>query len=91
MKARSKTTGEIVEVINLYDDGTALTIDGYTYKISNLDFFEDFEDAEWKEVRIQTAIAAMQTFCKDINIGYEKASEMAVKQANALVNELKKN
>lgn len=88
MKARSKTTGEIVEVINLYDDGTALTIDEYTYKISNLDFFEDLE---WKEIRIQAAIAAMQTFCKDINIGYEKVSEMAVKQANALVNELKKN
>ena len=39
MKARIKTTGEIVEIEDLYDDGTAL-VKGRYFKVSELDFFE---------------------------------------------------
>lgn len=38
MKARLKTNGEIVEVEDLYDDGTAL-VKGSYMKVSELDFF----------------------------------------------------
>lgn len=42
MKARIKSTGEIVEVEDLYDNGTALVNGGY-FKVSELDFFDNFE------------------------------------------------
>lgn len=38
MKARIKATGEIVEIEDLYDDGTAL-VKGRYFKVSELDFF----------------------------------------------------
>lgn len=40
MKARVKATGEIVEIKDLYDDGTALVNDKY-FKVSELDFFSE--------------------------------------------------
>ena len=42
MKARIKETGGIVEVEDLYDDGTAL-VNGRYFKVSELDFFDNFE------------------------------------------------
>lgn len=59
MKARLKTNGEIVEVEDLYDDGTALVKDRY-FKVSELDFFEDFETIDWEQRRYEIAKAAMQ-------------------------------
>lgn len=47
MKARVKSTGEIVEVEDLYDDGTAL-VKGTYFKVSQLDFFSDFETTDWE-------------------------------------------
>ena len=38
MKARVKSTGEIVEIKDLYDDGTAL-VQGRYFEVSELDFF----------------------------------------------------
>ena len=59
MKAKIKTTGEIVEVEDLYDDGTALVKDRY-FKVSELDFFEDFEAIDWEQRRYEIAKSAMQ-------------------------------
>lgn len=59
MKARIKTTGEIVEVEDLYDDGTALVKDRY-FKVSELDFFEDFETIDWEQRRYELAKSALR-------------------------------
>lgn len=56
MKAKIKETGEIVEVENLYDDGTALVGD-MLYKVSELDFDSVID---WEQIRIRASIAAMQ-------------------------------
>ena len=54
MKARIKATGEIVEIEDLYDDGTAL-VKGRYFKVSELDFFEDFETIDWEQRRYELA------------------------------------
>ncbi|MCS2244550.1 hypothetical protein AAAY27_17550 [Bacteroides thetaiotaomicron] len=64
MKARIKTTGEIVEVKDLYDDGTALVKDRYL-KVSELNFFGDFETIDWEQRRYELAKAAMQGILGD--------------------------
>lgn len=70
MKARIKSTGEIVEVEDLYDDGTALVKGGY-FKVSKLDFFEDFETIDWEQRRYEVAKSAMQGILSDnIEVGY---------------------
>ena len=48
MKAKIKATGEIVEVEDLYDDGTAL-VKGRYFKVSELDFFDNFETIDWEQ------------------------------------------
>lgn len=105
MKARIKSTGEIVEVEDLYDDGTALVKGGY-FKVSKLDFFEDFETIDWEQRRYELAKAAMQGILSDnTEVGYA-CSEADYKKgekhtipisiarfanacADALINELK--
>lgn len=104
MKARIKTTGEIVEVEDLYDDGTALVKDRY-FKVSELDFFEDFEAIDWEQRRYEiareavTAIMSNEDFYHQVL--YEGAehnqrqiqtsiASAAVVFADALIKELKK-
>lgn len=97
MKARVKATGEIVEVEDLYDDGTALVKGGY-FKVSKLDFFEDFETIDWEQRRYEIAKSAMQgILCAPIVYGgdpnstpWELAAMAAVRNADALIKELKK-
>lgn len=73
MKARLKTNGEIVEVEDLYDDGTALVKDRY-FKVSELDF-EDFETIDWEQRRYEIAKAAMQgILCAPIIYGEDPNS-----------------
>lgn len=96
MKARLKTNGEIVEVEDLYDDGTALVKDRY-FKVSELDF-EDFETIDWEQRRYEIAKAAMQgILCAPIVEGgdpnptpWELTARAAVRNADALIKELKK-
>ncbi len=52
MKAKIKATGEIVEVEDLYDDGTAL-VKGRYFKVSELDFFDNFETIDWEQRRYE--------------------------------------
>ena len=48
MKARIKATGTIVEVEGLFDVGTAL-VNGRYFKVSELDFFDNFETIDWEQ------------------------------------------
>lgn len=59
MKARIKATGEIMEVEDLYDDGTAL-VNGRYFKVSELDFFDNFETIDWEQRRYELAKSAIQ-------------------------------
>lgn len=59
MKARIKATGEIVEVEDLYDDGTAL-VNGRYFKVSELDFFDNFETIDWEQRRYELAKSTIQ-------------------------------
>lgn len=59
MKAKIKATGEIVEVEDLYDDGTAL-VKGRYFKVSELDFFDNFETIDWEHRRYELAKSVMQ-------------------------------
>lgn len=98
MKARIKTTGEIVEVEDLYDDGTALVKDRY-FKVSELDFFEDFEAIDWEQRRYEIAKSAMQGMLahstrykpRNPNMNWHNAiAEEAKELSDALIKELKK-
>ena len=106
MKARIKANGEIVEIEDLYDDGTAL-VKGRYFKVSELDFFEDFEAIDWEQRRYELAKSAMQGILSDkeeVNFACACAeykenekhtvpkavAQYAVSCADALIEELKK-
>lgn len=94
MKARIKTTGEIMEVEDLYDDGTAL-VNGRYFKVSELDFFDNFETIDWEQRRYEIAKSMMEAFlsnsCSNVYMNtYENHAQEAVKYADMLIDELKK-
>lgn len=94
MKARIKTTEEIVEVEDLYDDGTALVKDRY-FKVSELDFFEDFEAIDWEQRRYELAKSAIQGYCIALGVNddretYNDIAIGAIRVADALIEELNK-
>lgn len=91
MKARVKSTGKIVEIKNLYDDGTALVNDKY-FKVSELDFFS--ETIDWEQRRYELAKAAMQGFCSNsheqvMNASLNMTVEWSLGFADALIKKLK--
>lgn len=91
MKARIKSTGEIVEIKNLYDDGTALVNDKY-FKVSELDFFS--ETIDWEQRRYELAKAAMQGFCSNpheqvMGIDLNMTAQISLSFADALIKKLK--
>lgn len=96
MKARIKETGKIVDIEDLYDDGTALIVDGDYIRVSKLEFIEDEkvnDKIDWQQVRIQGAISAMQGILanekRDGTI--EDIALASVRYTDALIEELKKN
>lgn len=91
MKARIKSTGKIVEINDLYDDGTALVNDKY-FKVSELDFFS--ETIDWEQRRYELAKAAMQGFCSNpheqvMNASSNMTVEWSLSFADALIKRLK--
>ena len=95
MKARIKETGEIVEVEGLFDVGTAL-VNGRYFKVSELDFFDNFETIDWEQRRYELAKAAMQGYCANslegINDDSETYDDIAIgslRAADALIKKLK--
>lgn len=98
MKARIKETGVIVDIENLYDDGTALIVDGGYIKVSKLEFLDSTDDIDWSERRYELAKEYSKVF---INLQHEKSRiecgcyipnvvEWSVEIADALIAELKK-
>jgi hypothetical protein len=97
MKARIKKTGEIVNLANY----TKITLDQYDtwgnpieMKPEEIELIqESTEDEHWQDVGERAAIAAMQgvmNFFGSIDYNRETIAKLAVEQADALINELKK-
>lgn len=87
MKARVKATGEIVEIKDLYDDGTALVNDKY-FKVSELDFFS--ETIDWEQRRYELAKDIIKTVIADDRGGNsDTIAKYAVNCADALIKRLK--
>ena len=93
MKARIKETGEIVEVKGLFDVGTAL-VKGRYFKVSELDFFDNFETIDWEQRRYELAKSAMQGYCIALGINddsetYDDIAIGSLRAADALIKKLK--
>lgn len=88
MKARVKLTGEIVEIKDLYDDGTALVNDKY-FKVSELDFFS--KTIDWEQRRYEIAKECVAVLMRNIDITLEDAAKVSIKQADVLIKRLKEN
>ena len=87
MKARVKSTGEIVEIKDLYDDGTALVNDKY-FKVSELDFFS--ETIDWEQRRYELAKDIIKAVIADDRGGNsDTIAKYAVNCADALIKRLK--
>ena len=96
MKARIKKTGEIVN-ISEYAKITLDQCDSWgnpiEVKPEDVELIADVEEDDyWQNVRIQTAIAAMQGFLsrQTYRAGLEILAKDSVRLANLLVEELKK-
>lgn len=87
MKARVKLTGEIVNVKDLYDDGTALANDKY-FKVSELDFLS--ETVDWEQRRYELAKDIIKAVVADDCGGNSDAiAKYAANCADALIKRLK--
>lgn len=87
MKARIKLTGEIVEIKDLYDDGTALVNDK-CFKVSELDFFS--ETIDWEQRRYELAKDIIKAVIAEDRGGDSDAIvKYAVNCADALIKRLK--
>lgn len=87
MKARVKSTGEIVEIKDLYDDGTALVGNMYI-KVSELNFFS--ENIDWEQRRYELAKDIIKIVVADDCGGNSDAiAKYAVNCADALIKRLK--
>lgn len=87
MKARVKSTGQIVEIKDLYDDGTALVNDKY-FKVSELDFFS--ETIDWEQRRYELAKDIIKAVVADDCGGNsDTIAKYAVNCADALIKRLK--
>lgn len=99
MKARVKSTGELLEVRHK-NTGTEYSYVcdmqgecGTMWKESQLEFLDDDPDY-WTRLEHQAAIAAMQQLVHLVNVGYEYVYEetalIAMNFAHALVEKMKK-
>ena len=93
MKARIKATGTIVEVEGLFDVGTAL-VNGRYFKVSELDFLDNFETIDWEQRCYELAKSAMQGYCIALGINddsetYDDIAIGSLRVADALIKKLK--
>ena len=97
MKARIKKTGEIVNLAS-YAKITLESCDSWgnpiEVKPEEVELIGDVtEDEHWQDVRERAAIAAMQgvmDFFGSIDYNRDTITKLAVEQADALIEELKK-
>jgi hypothetical protein len=89
MKATIKATGEIVEIKDLYDDGTALVGNMYI-KVSELNFFS--ENIDWEQRRYELAKDIIKVVIANENgINSEAVAKYSLNCADALIKRLKEN
>ena len=96
MKARIKGTDAVISVQPIYSaDGLHIeqfvnTTNGDLFLPHTVDIIPN--DTDWEALRNQAAIAAMQgvmNFFGSIDYNREAIAELAVEQADALINKLK--
>lgn len=88
MKARVKSTGEIVEIKDLYDDGTALVGNMYI-KVSELNFFS--ENIDWEQRRYELAKDIIKVaITNNYGVNSEVVAKYSLNCADALIKRLKK-
>lgn len=89
MKARIKSTGEIVEIKDLYDDGTALVGNMYI-KVSELNFFS--ENIDWEQRRYELAKYIIKiVIANDYGVNSDVVAKYSLNCADALIKRLKEN
>lgn len=89
MKARIKSTGEIVNIKDLYDDGTALVNDKY-FKVSELNFFS--ENIDWEQRRYELAKDIIKiVIANDYGVNSDVVAKYSLNCADALIKRLKEN
>lgn len=89
MKARVKSTGEIVEIKDLYDDGTALVGNMYI-KVSELNFFS--ENIDWEQRRYELAKDIIKiVIANDYGVNSDVVDKYSLNCADALIKRLKEN
>lgn len=89
MKARIKSTGEIVEIKDLYDDGTALVGNMYI-KVSELNFFS--ENIDWEQCRYELAKDIIKiVIANDYGVNSDVVAKYSLNCADALIKRLKEN
>lgn len=89
MKARVKSTGEIVEIKDLYDDGTALVGNMYI-KVSELNFFS--ENIDWEQRRYELAKDIIKiVIANDYGVNSDVVAKYSLNCADALIKRLKEN
>ena len=89
MKARIKSTGEIVEIKDLYDDGTAL-VGNLCIKVSELNFFS--ENIDWEQRRYELAKDIIKiVIANDYGVNSDVVAKYSLNCADALIKRLKEN
>lgn len=98
MEARIKGTNEIYEVMDLFDDGTALLSDGSYIKVSKLKFIKQKYDVfiDWEKRRYEIAkdvVSNQIVACVLDKSGYDEYSvaAAAIKLADELIKQLQNN
>lgn len=96
MKAKLKDTGEVVNIINLFDDGTAETEYHSYIKVSKLIFDFDDNDSDMpseNRMRYELSKAAMQGILSNLcgNIIREEIVKVAIKCADEMIKQLKES
>ena len=96
MKAKLKDTGEVVNIINLYDDGTAETEYHSYIKVSKLIFDFDDNDSDMpseNRMRYELSKAAMQGILSNLcgNIIREEIVKVAIKCSDEMIKQLKES
>ena len=87
MKARVKSTGQIVEIKDLYDDGTALVGNMYI-KVSELNFFS--ENIDWEQRRYELAKDIIKiVIANDYGVNSDVVAKYSLNCADALIKRLK--
>ena len=96
MLAKLKDTGEVVNIINLYDDGTAETEYHSYIKVSKLIFDFDDNDSDMpseNRMRYELSKAAMQGILSNLcgSINREEIVKVAIKCADEAIKQLKES